>query len=174
MSETCEIPAQRTTDDQMRRLPKEARTIAVMGLSADPEKDSHRAALYLQEHGHRIIPVNPGATEILGEKAFTSLLDIPPDIAIDIVDISRKPSEVKPVVMEAVRRGPKAMGMPIGVVNNEAALFAQDKGLEVVMGVCIKGTHERLVESKQRVRGEVQGVRRETQIGRRCRNTLPV
>ena len=148
MSETCEIPAIRATDDQMRRLLKGANTIAVVGLSANPERDSHHVAQYLQDHGYRIIPVNPGASEILGEKAYASLLDIPPEIAIDIVDIFRRPAEVKPVVEEAVRRGVRAVWMQIGVVNNEAALRAQEKGLEVVMGVCIKGTHERLVESK--------------------------
>ena len=141
MSETCEIPAIRATDDQMRRLLQGALTIAVVGLSAQPEKDSHRVARYLQDHGYRIIPVNPGAAEILGEKAYASLLDIPPEITIDIADIFRRPSEVKPVVDEAVRRGIKAVWMQEGVVHEAAAERARQAGLDVVMDRCILKEH---------------------------------
>ena len=132
-------------NDLLRRLLTEARTIAVVGLSASPEKDSHHVAHYLQEHGYRIIPVNPTAAEILGEKAYASLLDIPPEITIDIVDIFRKAEDVAPVVEEAVKRGAKAVWMQLGIVNDGAAATARQAGISVVMDRCIKIEHARLI-----------------------------
>jgi len=132
-------------DDLLRRLLREAETIAVVGLSTNPEKDSHRVARYLQEHGYRIIPVNPTASEILGEKAYASLPDIPAEISIDIVDIFRKAEDVDPVVEEAVKRRPGAVWMQLGIVNVAAAAVARKAGIPVVMDKCIMVEHARLV-----------------------------
>jgi predicted CoA-binding protein len=146
MSETIPIPPVRPPDEELARILKEAKTIAVVGLSNNPDKDSHHIARYLQDHGYRIIPVNPGATEILGEKAYASLLDIPGDIAIDIVDIFRRPADVGPVVDDAIRRGTKTVWMQLGIANSEAAARARQAGLHVVMDTCIMMAHGRLVE----------------------------
>jgi uncharacterized protein len=132
-------------DNLLRRLLTDARTIAVAGLSANPDKDSHRVARYLQDHGYRIIPVNPTASEILGEKAYASLTDIPPDISIDIVDIFRKPEDAGPVAVEAVKRGAKAVWMQLGIVHEAAAEAVRKAGIPVVMDKCIKVEHARLV-----------------------------
>ena len=132
-------------EDFLRRLLTDARTIAVVGLSNNPDKDSHRVARYLQDHGYRIIPVNPTALEILGEKAYASLPDIPPEISIDIVDIFRKAEDVGPVVDEAVKRRPKTVWMQLGIVNGEAAAAARKAGIPVVMDKCIMVEHARLV-----------------------------
>ena len=92
------------SQDQIREILRKAKTIAVVGLSKKPEKDSCRVSAYLQQHGYRIIPVNPFVDEVLGEKSYKSLLDIPVEIqkTIDIVDIFRKPEDIPPVVEQAI------------------------------------------------------------------------
>ena len=109
----------------------ESKTIAVVGLSPDPERTSHEVAKYLQEHGYRIIPVNPMASEVLGEKSYPSLEAIP--VSVDMVDIFRRSELVMPVVEEAVKIGAKSVWMQDGVINHEAAALAQQAGLSVVM-----------------------------------------
>ncbi len=116
------------------------RTIAVVGCSKDPGKDAHTVPAYLQAHGYRIIPVNPTATEILGEKAYPSLSAVP--IPYDIVDVFRPSDQVGPVVDEAVRAGrAKVIWMQLGISNEAAARKARAAGLQVVMDRCMRTEH---------------------------------
>ena len=108
----------------------ESKTIAVVGLSLDPQRDSHRVARYLQSRGYRIIPVNPMAEEVLGEKSYPDLKSVPG--SIDMVDIFRRPEHVLPVVEEAIQVGARYVWMQDGVVNEEAAELARAAGLPVV------------------------------------------
>jgi predicted CoA-binding protein len=127
---------------KLRRILKENKTIAVVGLSNKWHRPSYFAAKYLKEHGYRIIPVNPGNDEILGEKCYASLLDIPEPV--DVVDIFRRPKDVPPIVDEAIKIGAKVVWMQLGVINEEAAKKARNAGLEVVMDRCMKIEHARL------------------------------
>jgi len=129
-------------DEKIREILKDSRTIAVVGLSPKPERDSYEVAEYLQEAGYRIIPVNPAADEILGEKAFPDLVSVPEKI--DVVDIFRRPEHVPAVVDEAIRVGAKTVWMQLGVIHEEGARKAADAGLEVVMDRCMLREHKRL------------------------------
>ena len=108
-----------------------SRTIAVVGLSPSPQRDSHRVAKYLKEHGYRVIPVNPMIDEVLGEKSYPDLKSVPEPI--DMVDIFRRSELVPPVVEEAIEVGAKYVWMQDGVINREAAEKAMEAGLLVVM-----------------------------------------
>ncbi|MDP9297496.1 MAG: CoA-binding protein [Actinomycetota bacterium] len=131
-------------DRELRALLGEARTIAVVGLSSKPDRPSHDVASYLQEHGYRIVPVNPNETEVLGERAYPSLLDIPTDVPIDVVDVFRRAADTPSIASDAVRIGAKVLWLQDGIVNDDASRIASDGGLEVIMGVCIKRTKQRL------------------------------
>ena len=127
------------------------KVIAVVGLSKEPEKDSHRVSAYLKQHGYRIIPVNPFADEVLGEKSYTSLLDIPPEIQkiIEIVDIFRPSEDVPPIVEQVIKLKqtygkPFVVWMQLGIVNDAAAEAARHAGLIVVMDKCLMVEHHRL------------------------------
>lgn len=126
----------------LRRILAENKTIAIVGLSDKWHRPSNFAAKYLKDHGYKIIPVNPGQKEILGEKCYPSLLDIPEKV--DVVDIFRKPADVPPIVDDAIKIGARVVWMQIGVINEEAAKKARDAGLEVVMNRCMKIEHARL------------------------------
>ena len=126
----------------LRRILKEARTIAVVGLSAQWHRPSFFAAKYMQEHGYRIIPVNPRYGEILGEKCFDSLKKIKEKV--DIVDVFRKTQEVLPIAEDAIALGARVLWQQIGVKNEEAATRARAAGLEAVMDRCVKIEHGRL------------------------------
>ncbi|MBZ4687777.1 MAG: CoA-binding protein [Clostridiales bacterium] len=117
------------------------KNIAVVGLSANPERPSYNVAKYLQEAGYNVIPVNPTVDEVLGEKSYPDLLSIPKDIDIDVVDIFRRSEAVPPIVDEALARGTKVIWMQEGVVNQEAAKKAENAGVEVIMDKCIKKEH---------------------------------
>jgi len=130
-------------DDEIRGLLGRVRTIAVVGLSPDPGKASHGVARYLKERGYRIIPVNPGAEEILGEKAYPNLSAIPEPV--DIVDIFRPPAAVPAIVDEAVRIGAKVAWMQEGIAHPEAARQAEAAGLMVIQNRCLMKEHFRLV-----------------------------
>lgn len=129
--------------DTIERILREFRTIAVVGLSPKPDRPSFRVASYLKSKGYRIIPVNPNAEEILGEKCYPSLSAIPEKI--EVVDIFRKSEEVLPVVEEAIQVGAKAIWMQEGVINEEAQKRAQANGLLVVMDRCMYKEHARLI-----------------------------
>ncbi len=131
------------SDDAIREILLSARTIASVGLSSNEEKDSYGVASYLKEQGYRIIPVNPTATEILGEKAYPDLQSVPEKI--DLVQVFRKPEDVPPVVDDAIKAGAKVVWMQEGIVNEEAAQKAREAGLQVVMDACMRASHRRLV-----------------------------
>lgn len=118
------------------------RVVAVVGLSTDPDRPSYRVAAYLQQHGYRIIPVNPGCREILGEKCYPSLRDIP--FPIEVVDIFRKKEAIPAIVEEAIQVGAKAVWMQLDLVEPESAQKARDAGLQVVMDRCLKVEHAKL------------------------------
>lgn len=140
----AEIQPYAPSDATLRSILDEARTIAVVGLSSKPERDSYGVSRYLQRRGYRVVPVNPNETEVLGEKAYPLLLDVPADAAVDIVDVFRKAEETPSVADQAVRAGAKVLWLQEGIVNDEARRIAEDGGLTVVMGLCIRTTRERL------------------------------
>ena len=125
------------------RLLTTHKTIAMVGLSPDPYRPSHFAAIYMQSHGYEIIPVNPRAvgTEILGQKVYSSLSEIPGPV--DIVDVFRKPLDCPPIAEEAVQIGAKVLWLQLGVVNDEAIRIAREAGLETVQNRCVKIEHAR-------------------------------
>jgi predicted CoA-binding protein len=131
-----------STIPELRRILKTNHTIAVVGLSADWYRPSYFAAKYMQEHGFRIIPVNPKYDEILGEKCYPNLKAIPEPV--DIVDVFRKPEDCVPIAQDAVAIGAKVLWLQLGVVNEEAARVAEAGGLEVVMDRCVKIEYARL------------------------------
>ena len=132
------------SDAELRGLLERARTIAVIGLSDKPERDSNEVARYLQSQGYRIVPVNPMVTEVLGEKAYPSLSAIPAGTRVDIVDVFRRSDQVPPVVDEAIARGSKVVWMQLGVENSQASEKARNAGMTVVENQCIMVQHRRL------------------------------
>ena len=126
----------------LRRILGETRVIAVVGLSADWFRPSFFAAKYMQEHGYRIVPVNPKYPEILGEKSYPSLKDIPHKV--DMVDCFRKAADMVPIAQDAIAIGAKVLWQQLGIANPEAAALARAAGLDSVMERCIKIEHARL------------------------------
>lgn len=131
------------TDIQtIRRILKENRTVAMVGLSANWYRPSFFAAKYLQDHGFRIIPVTPTYQQILGEPCYARLEDVPEPV--DVVDLFQRPEDVPPHVDAAIKIGAKVVWMQLGIVHEEAARKARDAGLEVVMDRCMKIEYARL------------------------------
>ena len=131
-------------DDQMMKdILLSAKTIASVGLSSNQEKESYWIVSYLKEQGYRVIPVNPTADEILGEKAYPDLESVPEKI--DVVQVFRRSEDVPPVVDSAIKAGAKVVWMQEGIVNEEAAQKAREAGLQVVMDACMRMTHRRLI-----------------------------
>jgi predicted CoA-binding protein len=130
------------SDEELRSILGSARTIAVVGLSSKSSRPSHEVAAYLQGKGYRIVPVNPNETEVLGERAFASLLDV--DVSVDAVDVFRRAEHTPEIARQAVQVGAKVLWLQEGVVNEEAYRIATEGGLEVVMGACMMRTRERL------------------------------
>jgi predicted CoA-binding protein len=126
----------------LRRIYKENHVIAVVGLSANWYRPSYFAAKYMLDHGYRVIPVNPQYREVLGQKCYPSLMDIPEKV--DIVDCFRKSEEIPALCEQAVAIGAKVLWMQIGVINEAAARRAREAGLEVVMDRCVKIEYARL------------------------------
>jgi predicted CoA-binding protein len=131
-------------DAELRSILREARTVAVVGLSSKPWRDSYRVAAYLQSNGYRIVPVNPNETEVLGEKAQATLPDVPEDVHIDVVDVFRRAEYTPEVAKQAVTVGAKVLWLQEGIISDKARRIAEEAGLEVVMGVCMMQTHRRL------------------------------
>jgi predicted CoA-binding protein len=134
------------SDKTMKDILLSTKTIASFGLSSDPRKESYGIVQYLKNQGYRIIPVNPTATEILGEKSYPDLESVPEKI--DVVQVFRKPEDVPPVVDGAIKVGAKVVWMQEGIVNEEAAQKAREAGLQVVMDACMRSTHQRLIGPK--------------------------
>ena len=139
------------SQNQTKEILQKFHVIAVVGLSADEEKPSHEVAEYMKRHGYRIIPVNPFAGEVLDEKSYKSLLDMPADVqkTIEIVDIFRRPADVPPIVEQAIQLKqtngkPFVVWMQMGIVNIDAAEKALKAGLVVVMDRCIMVEHGNL------------------------------
>ncbi len=126
----------------LRRILKTGKVIAVVGLSADWFRPSYFAAKYMLEHGYTVIPVNPKYPEILGQKSYKSLRDIP--VKVDIVDCFRKTEDIMPIAEDAIAIGAKVLWQQIGVKNAEAAAKAEAAGLDTVMDRCVKIEHGRL------------------------------
>jgi predicted CoA-binding protein len=126
----------------LRRILSSCHTIAVVGLSADWFRPSYFAAKYLQQHGYRIVPVNPRYAEILGERCYARLEDIP--LAVDMVDVFRKSADVVPIARSAVTIGAKCLWQQLGVANGEGDAIARAAGLDSVMDRCVKIEHARL------------------------------
>jgi len=133
-------------DQMMKEILLTAKTIASVGLSSNTGKESYWIVKYLKDQGYRIIPVNPTADEILGEKAYPDLESVPEKI--DVVQVFRKPEDVPPVVEDAIKVGAKAVWMQEGIVNEDAAQKAREAGLQVVMDACMRVTHRRLIGEK--------------------------
>jgi hypothetical protein len=138
------------SQDEIREVLTKYRVVAVVGLSREPDKDSYRVSAYLKKHGFRIIPVNPFADEVLGEKSYKSLLDVPAEIqkTIEVVDIFRPAKDVPPIVEQAVKLKethgkPHVVWMQLGIVNEQAAETAKKAGLEVIMDKCMMVEHKR-------------------------------
>jgi len=130
----------------MKEILLSAKTIASVGLSSNPEKESYGVASYLKGQGYHILPVNPTSTEILGLKVYPDLSSIPEKV--DVVQIFRKPEDVPPIVDEAIKIGAKVVWMQEGIVNEEAAQKARAAGLQVVMDACMRAMHRRLIGPK--------------------------
>jgi len=141
--QSCELPMSNASEREIDGILASARTIAVVGLSDRSDRESHMVARYLQANGYRIIPVNPAATEVLGERSYPDLASIPPEIAIDVVDIFRKPEFIPEIVDEGIARGARVVWMQLGLVHNVAAQKARAAGLAVVMNCCMKVEHAR-------------------------------
>lgn len=142
MSDACEMPLANATSAEVRLILTTGRTVAVVGVSDKPERESYRVAAYLQQQGFKIIPINPNVAEVLGEKAYANLLDVREPV--DIVDIFRKPEFVPGLVEEAILTRAKAVWMQKGIVHNTAAEKARQAGLKAVMNKCIMVEHQSL------------------------------
>ena len=126
----------------LRRILKDCRTIAVVGLSAEWHRPSYFAAKYVQQHGYRIVPVNPKYAEILGEKSYARLEDIP--FPVDMVDVFRREADVPPIARSAVAIGAKCLWQQLGLKSQEADGIARAAGMDSVMDRCVKIEHARL------------------------------
>ena len=133
------------TIEQIRRILHEVRTIAVVGLSAEWHRPSFFAAKYMQDHGYRIVPVNPryakASTDVLGEHCYAALTDIP--FPVDMVDVFRRTEDVLPIAQQAIQIGAKCLWQQIGVMNLEADALARNAGMDSVMDRCVKIEHGR-------------------------------
>ena len=130
------------SDDELKQIYADTKTIAVVGASNDPKKAGHSIPAYLQTQGYKIIPVNPKGGEMLGETVRTSLADI--DEPIDVVDVFRPSEETPQIAREAAAAGAKALWLQTGIESEEAGQIARDGGLTVVMNACMGATHRRL------------------------------
>ena len=128
------------THQDVAGILEQARTIAVVGLSAKPERDSNSVSRYLQDAGYRVIPVNPAEDEVIGEKSYASLRDIPDPV--DIVDVFRRSEHTPPIAEEAVAIGAKVLWLQLGIRNDEARRIAEEGGLTYIEDSCIRTQHQ--------------------------------
>lgn len=141
-----DIPPDGLSDDGIRRILEEFRVVAVVGMSRDPKKPGYYVPRFLKRHGYKIIPVNPFADEIMGLKAYPSLMEVPEEV--EVVDVFRRPEHTPPVAEEAVKKGAKVLWLQEGIYNPEAVEIARRGGLTVVWNRCMMREHNRLFGSK--------------------------
>ena len=127
----------------IQRVIHHAKTVAVVGLSSNELRPSHFVGFYLLRHGYRVIPVNPRETEVLGQKSYASLVDVP--VTVDIVDVFRTPHALPGLATQAVKIGAGALWGPFGVINEEGARIAEAGSVPVIMDRCLKVEHARYV-----------------------------
>ena len=132
-------------DEEIKDTLRHFKTVVVIGISPKEDRPSYIVASYLKSKGYQIIPVRPDGEEILGEKVYHSLSEIPKEIGVDVIDIFRRSEDVPPVVEEAIQRGAKVVWMQEGVIHKEAGERAEKAGLKVVMDRCMKKEHQRLL-----------------------------
>lgn len=132
------------SDQELRSILGDSTTIAVVGLSSNPDRPSNEVAEFLQSKGYRIVPVNPKETEVLGERAYPSLLDVPEEIRIDVVDVFRRAEHTPEIAEQAVARGAEVLWLQEGIADDDARRIGEDAGLTVIMGLCIKKQRQRL------------------------------
>jgi len=130
------------SDEDLRQLLRDVKTIAVVGLSSRPDRHSYNVAEYLQQAGYRIIPVNPNEVEVLGVRAYPTLADVPD--RIDLVDVFRRPEHTPEVARQAVLVGARMLWLQLGIANEEARRIAEEAGLPFVMDACLMIEHDRL------------------------------
>ncbi len=133
-------------EPEVTKILQDYRVVAVVGLSSDPGRPSYQVAQYLQQRGYRIIPVNPGCQEVLGEKCYPRLKDIP--FPVEVVDIFRKVEAIPAIVDEAIAVGAKAIWLQLGLEEPQSAQKARQAGLQVVQNRCMKIDHAALAEAK--------------------------
>jgi predicted CoA-binding protein len=140
------------SEERIREILQKYKVIAVVGLSKDPEKVSYKVSAYMQQHGYRMIPVNPFVDEVLGEKCYKSLLDVPFEIQsiLEVVDVFRKAEDVPPIVDQVIELKmsvgrPFIVWMQLGIVNEQAAEALRHSGLVVVMDKCLMSEHQHLI-----------------------------
>jgi predicted CoA-binding protein len=132
-------------DPELRALLGDLHVVAVVGLSSRPDRASNSVARYLQEQGYRIVPVNPSEDEVLGERAYPTLLDVPRDVGIEVVDVFRRAEHTPEIARQAVEIGAKLLWLQEGIVNEETARIATEGGLDVIMGVCMRHVRQMLM-----------------------------
>jgi predicted CoA-binding protein len=132
------------TQAAIRQSLAHCRTIAVVGLSPKTHRDSYRVAKYMQDHGFRIVPINPNAREVLGEKSYASLTEAAQHEQIDMVNCFRNSEDIPPIAAEAIAIGARSLWLQLGVVNDDAAKQAADAGLVVVQNLCLMVEHRQL------------------------------
>lgn len=140
----CEFPRINSNEEEVKRYLSECKSIAVVGASPNPEKDSHRVTKYLIEHGYTVYPIYPKGEDFLGHKYYRSLKEIPKPV--DMVVVFRKPEAVGPIADACIERGDvKVLWTQIGIVNNEAAQKAKEHGIDVVQNMCAMVEHRELI-----------------------------
>jgi len=140
----CEIAEKNVTEQDLVEILNRSRTVAVIGISHKEDRDSHKVAKYLKDHGYKMIPVNPKYKEVLGEPCYPNLKSVPEHI--DVVDIFRNIEAIPAIVDEAITVGAGCVWMQLGLAHNEAAERARCAGLKVVMNKCIKIEHAHLMQ----------------------------
>lgn len=150
MSEvTCEMPDANPPEEEVREILTISSTVAIVGLSNDPERDSHRVGAYLKEHGYRVVPMNPSFSEILGERSYPDLISIP--FPVGIVNIFRKVDAIPGIVEDAIRIGAKTIWMQLGLAHRVSADKARAAGLKVVQSRCLKVEHARMLRDEPKL-----------------------
>lgn len=147
IADSCEIPCVVPTTEEIKKILSSARTIAIVGLSPNEERDSNKVARYLIEAGYYVVPVNPKHDKILGLKSYSSTLSEIPE-KIDLVDIFRRIGAIPCIVDEAIKAGAKVVWMQENIVHNESARTAESAGLKVIMNKCIMKEHKKWKEER--------------------------